>query len=86
MNTLLIIRFAFFKINTKSIIEFANMPVCYTTSPNPMIITPGIYTSPPNDFTTTAWFDTNQLYLEKRAKEILQKILSAYTITQITII
>jgi hypothetical protein len=86
MTELLIIRFGFFKINTKSIIEFQNMPVCYTTSPNPMIITPGIYTSPPNDFTNTTWFDTNKLYLEKRAKEILQKILSAYTITQITIL
>jgi hypothetical protein len=86
MAELLIIRFGFFNINTKSIIEFNNMPIVHTTTPKASGPTPGIYTSPPNDFTTTVWFETNFMYLDKPSKTKLQALLTKYAITKVTII
>jgi len=86
MPSLLLIRYATLKKNSLTAIEYNGLRICIATSTTSTLIAPGIYTDPPNDFTNTDWFDSNDLRLDKPSKLKLQNILTENTITQITVI
>jgi hypothetical protein len=97
MAELLIIRFTTFRINTQLAIEFSavlpypliSIPpklICYATSVKALCIAPGIYTDPPNDFTTLAWFITNNMKIDKPSQAHLLWWLTNYAVDTITVI
>lgn len=63
-----------------------NTKIIEATSVKALCIAPGIYTSPPNNFKTLAWFINQNMKIDKPSKAHLLRYLTTYDVTTITVI
>lgn len=97
MAELLLVRYAPFYINTQIAVVFSDIQpyplisiksklIIFATSLNTSLIDAGIYTDPPNDFSTLAWFIANGMKIDKPSQSKLLRYLQNYTIDTVTVI
>lgn len=83
---LVIIRYNATVTHYQEAYEYINTRVAFGSSLIIGTIAPGIYLSPPNNFTTLLWFKTAGFKFDKMNSRNLLRVLTAHAFTRVIVI